>query len=78
MRGSISIVHASEKICEQPGCWVPAFRLRFVEGRVMRETEKFSPSDGSLVFHSKEQADRWSDEAAREWCKENYPDWPID
>lgn len=78
MRGSIRIVHASKKICEQPECWAPAFRLRLIEDRVVRETETFYPSDETLVFHSKEQADRWSDGAAREWCKENYPDWPIE
>jgi hypothetical protein len=44
------------------------------EGSLIRETKKFYPADESLVFHYKEQADRWSDEAAREWYKENYPD----
>ncbi len=77
MNRSIRIVHASERTSVHPECWAPAFRQRLLEGRLMRETEKFYPVDESLIFHSKEQAERWSDEAAREWCKENFPDWPI-
>jgi hypothetical protein len=78
MSGSIRIVHDSKQICIQPSCWAPAFQLRLREGGLIRETEKFYPADESLVFHSKEQADRWSDEAARKWCKEHYPDWTIE
>jgi len=37
----------------------------------------FHASDVNLTFSTKDEADNWSMEAAKEWCDRNFPDWPI-
>jgi hypothetical protein len=34
-------------------------------------------ADPDLTFRTKEQAEAYSDAAARDWCAKNYPGWPV-
>jgi hypothetical protein len=67
--------------CEQRGTngpWAPAFGILFIEGNVFHETPKFYASDHGLTFPTKQQAEEWSESAAREWCRDRYPDYSIE
>jgi hypothetical protein len=77
MSNYVKVVLASERRTAQPERWAPAFRLILMEGGVFKETPKFYAPDENLTFPTKEEADQWADSAARQWCAENYPDWPV-
>ena len=74
----INIVLASECRSEKPERWAPAFRLVLYYGSVYEEPRgKFYAQDEKLTFKTQGEADRWADSAARAWCADHYPDWPI-
>jgi hypothetical protein len=74
----INIVPPSERRGENPETWAPAFRLILFYGNVYEEPRgKFYAQDQTLTFATQVDADKWSDSAARAWCADHYPDWPI-
>jgi hypothetical protein len=72
----ISIVLASEQRTVNPPSWAPAFRLIFIN-QDFQETRPFYATDSKLTFGTKEESDSRAEEAAKQWCADNYPDWPI-
>ncbi len=74
----ITIIPASEKRSLAPERWVPAFRLVLYYGDVYEESAgKFYAQDQNLTFATQAEADAWAEKAARAWCAEFYPDWPV-
>lgn len=73
-----TIVHASERRSMQPERWAPAFRLRFHDGALIQESERFYPRDEALTFATQAEADGWADREAKKWCAEKHPGVPVD
>lgn len=59
------------------GSWAPAFELCVVQGGWIQNLPRLSAGDPNLTFPTKEQAEGYSDAAARKWCSRNYPGWPV-
>ena len=78
MSKSIQIMLNSEQRKEKPKSWAPAFRLMFKNSGVFQETQPFYALSKQLTFATKTEADRWAENAARQWCADNYPDWTVE
>jgi hypothetical protein len=73
--GHIEIAYRCELTSD--GLWVPAFELSLVEDGQIRILPPLFAADPDLTFRTKEQAEAYSDAAARDWCAKNYPGWPV-
>jgi len=72
----IKIIHRCERQ-KRYGGWTPAFRLFINDGNSLRLLPGFSARSPLLTLPTRAAAERWSERQAREWCRKNYPGWPV-
>lgn len=75
--GYIQVVLTSECRSIDPERWAPAFRVRIIDHGKIAETANFYARDIALTFQSKDEADRYADIAAHDYCAKEYPGWII-